>query len=399
MMASSRRGFMGGLCSCSAMAMLALAQSGCTTTGSSGPEAKARIEPGYRPSNATDEGGLWKMTEKAEADIKRSRFLVRDEAIHDYVHDIACRVAQDYCRDTRLYIMRTPFFNASMMPNGTMQVWTGLLLRAQNEAQLAAVIGHEMGHYLHRHTLQKYRDLRAKADFGAFLGMGLGAVGGGALAGIGNLMLLASVYSFSREQEREADAVGIDLMAAAGYAPMEASKVWSQLVAELAVDPEKESPSLLTATHPNPEERAKVLQDKATTMAAGERYVERYRDKLAALRPTLFEDELRLRQFNRSLKLFEIMAEQSGEDVWLAFYAGEARRLRNNEGDANLALDSYERALKWPDAPAQIYRSLGLLHMSRGDKAASSTAFGEYLRRVPNADDREMILSYMSKIS
>lgn len=394
MMAPSRRNFLGGLCSCSAMATLALAQSACTTTGSSGPEASARIEPGYRPSNATDEGGLWKLTEKAEADIKRSRFLVRDAALHDYVHDIACRVAQDYCRDTRLYILRTPLFNASMMPNGTMQIWTGLLLRTQNEAQLAAVIGHEMGHYLHRHALERYRDVRAKADFGAFLGMAFGAVGS-----LGQLALLASVYAFSREQERQADAVGMELMSAAGYAPMEASKIWSQMVAELAADPVKESPGLLTATHPNPEERAKVLQGKAAAMPSGERYVERYRDKLALLRPTLFEDELRLRQFSRSLKLFEIMEAESGEDVWLAFYIGEAHRHRNNDGDAKLALAAYERVLSWRDAPPQTYRSLGLLHMSQGDNAASSAAFGEYLRRQPDADDREMIHSYMSRTS
>ena len=134
-------------------------------------------------------------------------------------------------------------------------------------------------------------------------------------------------------------------------------------------------------------------------MGAGERHSQRYREKLELLRPTLFEDELRLRQFNRSLKLFEIMAEENGEDAWLAFYNGEAHRLRNNEGDVKLALGAYERTLRWPDAPPQTYRSLGLLHMGRGDKAASSSAFDEYLRRVPNADDREMILSYITRTS
>lgn len=394
MMPPSRRNFLGGLCSCSALATLAFAQTACTTTGSSGPEANARIEPGYRPSSATDEGGLWKLTEKAEADIKRSRFLVRDAALHDYVHEIACRVAQDHCSDTRLYIMRTPVFNASMMPNGAMQIWTGLLLRTQNEAQLAAVIGHEMGHYLHRHALERYRDMRAKADFGAFFGMALGAVGS-----LGQLALLASVYAFSREQERQADAVGMELMSAAGYAPIEASKIWSQMVAELDADPVKESPGILTATHPNPAERAEVLQSKAAALPKGERYVERYRDKTTPLRPTLFEDELRLRQFNRSLKLFEIMAAESGEDVWLAFYIGEAYRQRSNDGDAKLAIEAYERVMGWPNPPPQTYRSLGLLHMSRGDNAASSAAFGEYLRRQPDADDRDMIRSYMSRTS
>src|SRR3546814_15342811 len=73
--------------------------------------------------------------------------------------------------------MRTPYFNASMAPNGMMKVWSGLLLRVNDEAQLAAILGHEMGHYMQRHTLARMRDMRSKAAIGAFLG-GLGIVGG-----------------------------------------------------------------------------------------------------------------------------------------------------------------------------------------------------------------------------
>ena len=55
-------------------------------------------------------------------------------------------------------LVRTPYFNASMAPNGMMQVWSGLLLRVDNEAQLAAVLGHEIGHYLARHSVERLRD-------------------------------------------------------------------------------------------------------------------------------------------------------------------------------------------------------------------------------------------------
>ena len=64
-----------------------------------------------------------------------------------------------------------------MAPNGMMVVWTGLLLRAQNEAQLAAVIGHEAGHYIKRHSLKTWLDAKARTDLMAFLSIGL-AVGG-----------------------------------------------------------------------------------------------------------------------------------------------------------------------------------------------------------------------------
>ena len=74
-------------------------------------------------------------------------FAVRDPVLNAYVRKVLCRTIGDaHCAPIRLYIIRTSQFNASMAPNGMMQVWTGLLLRMDNEAQLATVLGHEMGH-------------------------------------------------------------------------------------------------------------------------------------------------------------------------------------------------------------------------------------------------------------
>ncbi|HEX2117357.1 MAG TPA: M48 family metallopeptidase, partial [Alphaproteobacteria bacterium] len=225
MSAFGRRHLLGG---CSACAALALA--GCVTDG----VKPAPIAPGYKPSAATDEGGLWQIMDKAEAETKRSRFLVRDAELNEYVRDIACRLAGNHCSDLRVYITRTPAFNASMAPNGMMTVWTGLLLRTQNEAQLAAVLGHEIGHYIHRHSLQVYRNARDTADVAAFLSIGLAGAGVGIVGSMVQLAALASIFAFNRDQEREADDVGLKLMTEAGYRPIEASRVWEQLIAEAA---------------------------------------------------------------------------------------------------------------------------------------------------------------------
>ena len=71
--------------------------------------------------------------------------------------------------------------------------------RVDNEAQLAAVIGHEIGHYLERHSLERLRDMKSRAAFGQFIGM-FGAVG--ALAQLG---VLAGAFAFSREHETRAE--------------------------------------------------------------------------------------------------------------------------------------------------------------------------------------------------
>jgi len=106
----------------------------------------------------------------------------------------------------RVHLVRTPLFNASMAPNGMMQVWSGLMLRVDNEAQLAAVLGHEIGHYLARHSVERLRDAKSRSAFGMFIGM-FGAVGA-----VGQLGLYAGMFAYSREHESQADSIGVLLM-------------------------------------------------------------------------------------------------------------------------------------------------------------------------------------------
>ena len=382
-----RRHFVGG---CSACAALALA--GCATDG----VKPAPIAPGYKPSAATDEGGLWQVMDRVEAETKNSRFLVRDAELNDYVRDIACRLAGNHCPDVRVYITRTPAFNASMAPNGMMTVWTGLLLRTQNEAQLAAVLGHEIGHYVNRHSLQAYRNARDTADVAAFLGIGLAGAGVGIVGSMVQLAALASIFAFNRDQEREADEVGLKLMSDAGYRPIEAAKVWEQLIAEAAAAERPRERDVFFATHPAPEERAETLRAKAATLrVAGDAYEERYRARLRKFRTTLFEDELRLRQYGQSLKLFEMLGRDGKPDAELAYFTGEVYRQRNAEGDAAKAREQYERALAMADAPPEAYRGLGLIHMRAGDQVRADQAFRQYLQLKPDADDRAIIRSYV----
>lgn len=114
--------------------------------------------PGQRPRIDTTEAGLWMVMDRAEEDLKTSGHLVKDEELNGYLKSIACRLLPKYCDDIRVYLVQMPYFNATMAPNGAIQIWTGLLLRVQNEAQLAAIIGHELGHYLRRHSLQRMQD-------------------------------------------------------------------------------------------------------------------------------------------------------------------------------------------------------------------------------------------------
>jgi len=361
--------------------------------------AKEWLVPGYRPPPNSDEKGLWSLMERAERDLKTSRFVIRDAELNAYLRDIACRLAQDYCPDVRVYLVRTAQFNASMAPNGMMEVWTGLLLRCTDEAQLAAIMGHELGHYVRRHTLARWRDARSKADFSAFLGLGLVVAGLGAAALASDAVLLASMFAFSRDQEREADEIGLDLMTRAGYAPAAAPDVWAQLIAEFKASSAQRSRQLFFATHPEPEERMATLRKAAEARAAatGENGRERYLAKLAGVRARMIGDELALRQYGRSEVVFDRLLEQSDDDGVLWYGKGEVYRLRAGPNDAERALDAYGKALQTASAPPEVYRSLMLVELKAGARDRAQAAFDEYLARKPGAGDAESLRMLLSR--
>jgi len=353
-----------------------------------------------RPDAGTDEGGLWALMDREEKKLQRSGFLIRDKALHDYVNDIVCRLAGDHCPDVRVYLVQTPYFNASMAPNGMMQVWSGLLLRMTSEAQLAAVLGHEIGHYLQKHSIERLRDAKSRSAFGQFLGIFLARAGG--IGGAAQLALLAGMLAYSRDQEREADQIGMDLMARAGYAPIEASRVWAQLLEEVkAGKSEREeywNDSVLFATHPPAEERQKTLA--AAAAARGEAGFTReaeYRAALAGHRSAFLSDELKRRSLGETRVLLTRMQAAFPEDGELQYCLGEAYRLRAQQSDLGEALAAYRRAESMKGAPPELYRSMGLVLRQQGEDGGAQAAFGRYLELKPDAPDGALIRTFIKR--
>jgi hypothetical protein len=182
------------------------------------------VGPGFKPTDE-DEKGLWHDMDRVEEEIADSNLLITDPKITGYLRDLIGTVGGPAAKDFRIYLMRIPDFNAVMFPTGFAVVFSGLLLRMRNEAQLAGVIAHECGHFLRRHEIRSWRDQRRKTDLfsiGAMLA-GIGGAGAGVYLGdylqLAQLGTLLSLFKYSREMEAEADAMGAKLIAAAGYAP------------------------------------------------------------------------------------------------------------------------------------------------------------------------------------
>jgi predicted Zn-dependent protease len=342
-----------------------------------------------RPELESEEGGLWAYMDREERRLQRSPFLIRNEDLNAYIRAIACRLAGEHCPDLRVYLVRTPQFNASMGPNGMMQLWSGLLLRMANEAQLAAIIGHEIGHYVARHGLDRLREAKGRTAVGQVLSIALSvaAVLGGAVNSLAQLALTAGGLAYGREQEREADRIGVELMARAGYAPIEAARVWSQLLVEAKAEGSIER-SVLFATHPPAEEREQMLIEAAAGATGGQVGTEVYREMLAPHRTTFLRDEILRGRYGETLVLLERMA-QDGE---VLFYKGEAYRMR---ADLEDAIGAYRAAEGLENAPPQLYRSLGLVLRRRGENVEAARVFARYLELKPAAPDAELVRAYL----
>lgn len=380
----------------------ALAAGLLLATACAGPALAQHRAPGLVPDPSSVEGGLWGVMQHAEEDAKHSADLNPDPALTAYVRGVACEIAAEYCGEIRVYVMDRPYLNASMAPNGYMEVWSGLLLRAENEAQLAFVLGHELGHFVENHTLERWNSQKAWATAAMVVSVGAGVAGayyGVDMSGVGDLAYLAavaSVMNYSRAQETEADAIGFERMAAAGLEPTAAAAVWRQQQAETSASSfrsvrRSEAMGSVFRTHPLTAERVAALDALARDRPGGREERERYR---AAIRPHLADwlaDDLSRRDFNASLELTGRL-ERDGLDLGaLEFHRGQILRQRREPGDLELALDAYRTATEYEDAPVAAWRELGDLEARLGTPEAARAAWRTYLERATTADDRWIV--------
>lgn len=151
--------------------------------------------------------------------------------------------------------LQTDDMNAYAMPGGKIMVYSGLVDKLSlNDAELAAVIGHEISHALREHTRERVSRAYAQQLALAGLAVVTGA-GSGAIDLAGQVASVTFQLPHSREQESEADIMGLELMARAGYDPHSAVSVWQKMLAA-----EKSSPPQFLSTHPAPGNRIAELQ-------------------------------------------------------------------------------------------------------------------------------------------
>jgi predicted Zn-dependent protease len=368
------------------------------------------IGPGYKPTER-DEQGLWQQFARVEEEVAGSNILIKDPALNGYLQGLIGKVGGPAAKDMRIYLARIPEFNAVMFPTGFTVIFSGLLLRMRDEAQLAGVIAHESSHFLMRHQIRSWRDMKRKTDIFSFLAMGAGVAGGATGTYTGDLVRLAelgtvlSLFRYSRGIEAESDALGLKLLANAGYDPLSMSETWEQLISEVEESAKVRRKRVnrgysLFASHPAPRERMIDLRASAVEMTVPGRSYDRgrarYLQALAPIRQSLVDDQVKLNDPGASDFVIRTLA-KDGWNGLLWFAQGEINRLRNGLTDQQRAAQAYASAVTFPDAPADAWRWHGIMLMKAGRRDEGRAALQRYLAMAPSAPDapfvRQMIVS------
>ena len=185
----------------------------------------------------------------------------RDQRLTAAAREVSARILKAAGQNASAWEVRvfaSPEANAFALPGNKIGVYEGMFGVAKNEAQLAAVLGHEVAHNLLEHAAQRVSTQIATEAGTQILGsaLAIGGLGGAeelaALLGAGAQYGL--ILPYSRNQELEADRIGLRLMAQAGYDPRAAVELWRNMAEAGARQPE------FLSTHPGPENRIRQLE-------------------------------------------------------------------------------------------------------------------------------------------
>jgi Zn-dependent protease with chaperone function len=257
-----------------------------------GTTAQTRVAP---PPNKYSLEDDVKAGREAAAEVERQMPLLRDDAVSSYVSDLGERLAQAIPQELEHPEFRYTFkvvnvkeINAFALPGGPMFVNRGMLQAAKSEGEVAGVMAHEMAHVALRHGTAQATKAQ-KYQIGSVAGQILGAIIGGRTGAVvaegSRLGIGVSFLRFSRAYEKDADLLGAQIMARAGYDPVDMANMFRTIEQQGGAG----GPEWLS-DHPNPGNRVEYITAEARSLRVANpvrdtRSFQRVQSHLAQLSP------------------------------------------------------------------------------------------------------------------
>ncbi|MEW6719855.1 MAG: M48 family metalloprotease [Thermodesulfobacteriota bacterium] len=321
------------------------------------------------PVTGRSELAIVSFTEEEEAALGAQAYVpavqqqggfYRDPELEAYVQEVGMRIARVSHRPNLKYryrVLNSSVPNAFALPGGFIVINRGLLVGLSNEAEMAAVLGHETAHVTAKHSLAGYQ--RAVAGNVLLSGVALvtgGSQGAQALSGITAGLIQSG---FSREQEREADWLGIDYMVKAGYNPNGAVQLQEYFYKQLEGSKNPAFVEGLFRTHPFSKERLEAARARIA-----QRYPETVKNPNYTYNETVFQQKTtRLRQAQKAYEVSDQgdkLFKEKKLDAALGKYR-EAERMEPGQAPFPSSIGSVYLAQKnYPAAEAELRKAIDL---------------------------------------
>jgi predicted Zn-dependent protease len=250
-----------------------------TPTKNAGKPLSKNEDPNMIGKRNINSGIIAKMSGSLEKEVAHGRQIaaqldkenkfIEDPVITEYVNRVGQNLVihSDAKVPFTIKVVDSDEVNAFALPGGFFYVNKGLILAADNEAELAGVMAHEIAHVAARHAVEN-QTKASLLEYGALAGsIFLGGIPGLIFQNTAGLGLLASFMKFNRNAEAEADKLGVQYLYAAGYDPSGLATMFEKLAAK-----NKKKPGFIAkafATHPQPPDR------REATLALVARFPER----------------------------------------------------------------------------------------------------------------------------
>lgn len=333
---------------------------------------------------------------------------VQDMTLNGYIQGIGRKIAAGTHRPHMPYqfqCVNATYVNAYAFPGGSIGITRGILLSLDNEAELAALLGHELGHVNARHTAEQMsKTMFTQAVVGS---IGLFASSKGALSGqlasqLGMLGAGALLASYSRDNEREADALGMDYIVKTGYGVGGAIGLMDML-REMSTHKSQGTADLLFSTHPMSDERYQTAVSRAhVSYAAAEKlplFKDRYMDHTAVLRAIggaiksmqLGDDAMKQKKYTEAENHFEKALSKAPADYTGLLMMAKCQLAQ--EKDASALIYAEKAKTAYP-AEAQAHHLSGFAKVRTKKYEAALEDFQAYEKKLPGNPNTGFFTGY-----
>lgn len=329
-----------------------------------------------------DEQQLWQESLAQQKDIENSGRIYRHAVLDDYLQKVVQKLQLPAFSDRlsiKIIVLNDPYMDAYAFPNGVVYVNIGALARLDNEAQLAALLAHEIVHCARRHALYY---LRHYNNSPAFLAVPIAAISGRC-----------------RELELEADTEGLALMANAEYDPKEALSIFRHLKEELTQG--RLSKSEIFKSHPNIREREAninhLLENRFQYIMDGVRNTDEFINQMHQVILDNAWLDLRYGRFESALAGAEKFLQHFPDSSRVQFLLGEIFRQRGDKNDTGKALHHYEKSIALDPTDSDPHKAIGLIRLKLGQRMLARKHFETCLVLAPKSTDIAYLNSYIQQ--